>query len=86
MASSGGASSVVGDGVTMTEKRNLYLYLYLYPPPTAPALASDSLELAPCPTHSYSYSYSLRVCRVTCFVRGDEPQSCIEMSMRVRCT
>ena len=31
MASSGGASSVVGDGVTMTEKRNLYLYLNLYP-------------------------------------------------------
>ena len=29
VASSGRASSVVGDGVTMTEKRNLYLYLYL---------------------------------------------------------
>ena len=30
VASSGGASSVVGERGTMTEKRNLYLYLYLY--------------------------------------------------------
>ena len=29
VASSGGASSVVGERGTMTEKRNLYLYLYL---------------------------------------------------------
>ena len=27
VASSGGASSVVGEGASMTEKRNLYLYL-----------------------------------------------------------
>ena len=30
VASSGGASSVVGESARMTEKRNLYLYLYLY--------------------------------------------------------
>ena len=30
VASGGGASSVVGERGTMTEKRNLYLYLYLY--------------------------------------------------------
>ena len=30
VASSGGASSVVGDDGSRPEKRNLYLYLYLY--------------------------------------------------------